>query len=419
MSTSTLHLPFGHTTYKLEIPTANLLGVLTPRPCPTSNNETTLLHQALTHPIGTARLRDIARPGQKVTIITSDITRPCPSARLLPPVLAELTAAGISDEKITIVIALGLHRPMSATELETTVGPTLYRRFQVINHDPTDTIRLGVTTIGTPVEIFRPVVEADLRICLGNLEFHYFAGYSGGAKAILPGCASKATVCANHALMVRSQAVAGRVEGNPVRDDLEEGAALVGVDFILNVVVDGQHCIAEAVAGDMIAAHRQGCELIKARGAVTISHQADIVLVSAGGYPKDMNLYQAQKALDNAVQAVRPGGVIVLVAECSEGLGNQTFEAWMTAAASPDEILARIQREFVLGGHKAAAVAMAMKRADIYLVSALPPDFARSLGFYPFDNPAEALQSALTQAGSTATLIVLPAGGSVLPIVEP
>lgn len=172
-----------------------------------------------------------------------------------------------------------------------------------------------------------------------------------------------------------------------------------------------------AVAGDMVATHRRGCELIKARGAVTIPHRADIVLVSAGGYPTDLNLYQAQKALDNAVHAVRPGGIIILAAECGEGLGNQTFETWMVEADCPDSILDHIQREFVIGGHKAAAVAMALKWAGIYLVSNLPPDFTRSLGFQPFDNLDEALQSALTLAGSAATVAVLPEGGSVLPMV--
>jgi len=417
MSTQLL-LPFGHTTFNVELSTANLLGSLTPRPCDSCGDELELLHTALAHPIGVTRLSNIARPGQKVAIVTSDMTRPCPSKRLLPLLLAELTAAGIPDKDIMIVAALGLHRPMTGPELEVTVGSEIYRRIRVVNHDPQNTIRLGVTAQGTPVEFFRPIVEADLRICLGNLEFHYFAGYSGGAKAILPGCASQATVQANHALMIQPHAVAGQIEENPVRRDLEEGAAMLGVDFTFNVIVDSQHRIVEAVAGEVMAAHRRGCELVKARGAIAISRQADIVLVSAGGYPKDLNLYQAQKALNNAVCAVRLGGIIILVAECPEGLGNQIFEAWMTEADSPNAILGRIQRDFRLGGRKAAAYALAMTRALIYLVSTLPSDFARSLGFYPFDNPAEALQAALTQAGSAATVTVLPEGGSVLPLLE-
>jgi nickel-dependent lactate racemase len=357
----------------------------------------------------------MVQPGQKVVIVTSDLTRPCPSERLLPSVLGELSAAGVPDDDVTVVLALGLHRPMTETEIEQVVGGDVCHCLRVINHDPNDTVRLGVTSAGTPVEIFRPVVEADFRICLGNLELHYFAGYSGGAKAILPGCASRAAVNANHAMMVSPEAAAGRIAGNPLRADIEEGVALLGVDFILNVVVDGQHRIVGAVAGEVTTAHRRGCEMVAERGIVEIDDPADLVLVSAGGYPKDGNLYQAQKALDNAAYAVRDGGILILVAECLEGLGNQTFEVWMTGASSPDDLLERIQQEFVLGGHKAAAVAAVLKRAQVYLVSVLPDELVRQCGVVPFDNLATALDTALDEIGSDASVLVLPQGGSILP----
>jgi nickel-dependent lactate racemase len=260
------------------------------------------------------------------------------------------------------------------------------------------------------------VVEADFRICLGNLELHYFAGYSGGAKAILPGCASRTTLNANHSLMVRPEARAGRLEGNPVRADLEEGASMVGIDFILNVVVDGaEHRIVGAVAGDVTAAHRRGCALVAERGIVEIERQADIVVVSAGGHPKDLNLYQAQKALDNASNALRDGGVLILAAECSEGFGHRTFEAWLTGA-TPQQVLARIQQEFALGGHKAAAVAAVLQRASVYLVSALPDDSVHRCGMTPFANLDAALAAALEESGPGASLLVLPQGGSILPL---
>ena len=415
---TTLQLAFGRSQVSASIPTSGLLGVFAPQESFGPVDGAILVREALAHPIGSGRLRDLAGPGQKVVIVISDMTRPCPSALLLPPVLDELAAAGIPDADITVVVALGLHRPMTASEIETTAGPDVYHRVQVINHDPTDTLRLGVTAAGTPIELFRPVVEADLRVCLGNVELHYFAGYSGGAKAILPGCASAATVTANHAWMASPEAATGRIKGNPIRSDIEEGVAMVGVDFILNVLVDGQHRVVGAVAGDVTLAHRRGCAMVAQRANVPVPALADIVLVSAGGYPKDVNLYQAQKALDNATYAVRPDGIIILVAECIEGFGNQTFETWMTEARSPDDLLERIQREFVLGGHKAAAVARSMKRAMIALVSALPPDLMRSMGFYPFESLEEALRFALDRLGASATLSVMPEGGSVLP-VEP
>jgi nickel-dependent lactate racemase len=334
---------------------------------------------------------------------------------LLPYLLDELQAAGVPDSDIRVVLALGLHRPMTETEMEAAVGAEVYRRVRVINHDPLDIVRIGTTSRGTPVEISRIVVEADLRVCVGNLELHYFAGYSGGAKAILPGCASRATVQANHAMMVRPEACAGRLDGNPVRADLEEGAAMAGIDFVLNVVVDGQHHILGAVAGDVTAAHRRGCELVARQGIVPVPRLADVVLVSAGGHPKDLNLYQAQKALDNAAHAVRDGGVVILLAECGEGFGNDTFEAWLGGARSPDDVLARIQRDFVLGGHKAAAVASVLKRVGVYLVSSMAPDLVRNCGLRPFDDVDRALETALDLVGPSARILLMPEGGSVLP----
>lgn len=411
-------LSYGQGQLTVRVPEVNLLGVLEPHRPGQAPDEVALLCSALRQPIGGPSLRDLARPGQRVVLITSDLTRLCPSERLLPPLLEELAAAGVPDAEVTIVVALGLHRPMTAAELEAAVGSEVYRRVHVINHDPLDVIRLGVTSRGTPVEITRRVVEADLRICVGNLELHYFAGYSGGAKAILPGCASRATVQANHAMMVEPEAAAGRLAGNPVRADLEEGAAMAAADFVLNVVVDGQHRIVGAVAGDVTAAHRQGCALVAEQGIVRIDALADIVLVSAGGYPKDVNLYQAQKALDNAAQAVRQGGILILVAQCVEGLGNATFESWLRESRSPDDVLARIQQEFVLGGHKAAAIASVLKQASVYLVSSLPEELVRSSGLTPFDDVRTALDSALGRVGSHASVLVMPQGGSVLPALQ-
>ncbi len=416
--TTTVELPYGQGVQRVRVPAANLRAILEPKPAADVADETGLLRTALAEPAGTPRLRDLARPGQKVVIVTSDLTRPCPSERLLPPILDQLEAAGVPDAEVTVVMALGLHRPMTEAEIETAVGSEVYRRLRVINHDPEECVRLGITSAGTPVDIFRPLVEADLRVCLGNLELHYFAGYSGGAKAVLPGCASRATVRANHAMMVRPEAAAGRLDGNPVRADIEEGVAMLGVDFVLNVVVDGQHRIVGAVAGEVTAAHRQGCEIVAQRGIVPIDRRADLVLVSAGGYPKDVNLYQAHKALDNAAHAVRDGGILILVAECAEGLGNRTFGAWMAEAASPDDLLERIQREFVLGGHKAAAIAAVLKRASVYLVSALPDETVRQCGMRPFSDVGAALDKAIEEVGVGASVAVLPEGGSVLPAIE-
>jgi len=398
------------------VPDANLLGVYYPSTNLTTLDQNRLLDEVMANPIGTPRLRDIIQPGKKIAIVTSDLTRPTPSGWMIPLISRELDAAGIPDKDVFIVLALGLHRPMTMLEIEATLSPKILQRYRVINHDPEDVVHLGVTSFGTPVEIFRPLVDADVRICLGNIEFHYFAGYSGGAKAILPGCASRKCITANHSRMVEATAIAGRISDNPVRLDLEEGVAMMGVDFILNVVLDGQHHIVGAFAGDVRNAHRKGCEMVDRRGTVDIPRLGDIVIASAGGYPKDVNFYQAHKALENAKYFVRPGGIIILLAECTEGIGNKIMEQWIMEIADPDEALAKIRTEFVIGGHKVAAIALIEKRAMIYSISNLPDFIVKCMRFTPFSTVQEGLDRALEKFGNLSKVIVLPEASSILPI---
>lgn len=407
-------LPYGKEKVKFEIPKRNLLGIYYPKQVVGEIDETYTLRQAMEKPIGSPRLREIVRPGQQVAIITSDLTRPTPSEKMLPFIVEELETSGIPDKDIFIVFALGIHRPMSNDEMQRAISQAYFKRFRVINHDPNDVVRLGITRRGTPVDIFRALVEADIRICLGNIEFHYFAGFSGGAKAILPGCASRETIYANHRWMVESEASAMRIEGNPVREDLEEGVAMLGVDFILNVIVDNQHRIVAAVAGDVIAAHRAGCRVVIERGAVDIPQRGDIVVASPGGYPKDINLLQSNKALQSAKDFVRDNGIIILVAECPEGFGNAVMEQWMREIPTPDEAIRRIQEKFVQGGHVAAAVALIEKRAHIFCVSALDESIMRQIRWQPFSTVQNALDHAFQILGGEPQIIVLPEATSIL-----
>lgn len=415
MRKTQVQLAYGHDRVAVEIPTANLMGVFRPKVMTGPVDEDVLISKALTKPVGSPRLRELVNPGDKVSIIISDFTRPCPSSRLLPYLLDELGAAGLPDEDVFIVLGLGNHRQMMPEEIQAVLSPEITDRLRVLNHDKSDVVRLGVTSFGTPVEFFRPVVEADVRICLGVLAFHYFVGYSGGAKGVFPGVASKAGITTNHAMMMRPSAKMGVIEGNPIREDIEEAAGMLGVDFILNVLVDLRHKVIGAVAGDVTAAHRKGCDMVAARGKVKISQLADIVVASAGGHPKDVDLYQAQKALENASYFVRDGGVIILVAECPEGFGDQTFERWILGAASPREILDRLQREFVLGGHKAGAFAVVQQRVTINLVSSMPPDVGLRIGMVPFDDPQRAFDIAFNELGEDSRIVVLPHATAVMP----
>jgi lactate racemase len=413
-----LHIPlkYGHSSLPLELDSSIHVDVITSgRACPPCD-ETALIKGALENPINSAPLSKLVAPGQRVAVVTSDITRPCPSARMLPHVLDELNRGGVRDEAILVVFALGTHRPHTEAEKIELAGEEVYRRVRCIDSDPADCILLGQTSRQTPVWVFRPVAQADVRVCIGNIEYHYFAGYSGGVKAIIPGVANVETIQHNHRRMTEPGALAAHLDDNPVRCDIEEAGEIVGVHFILNAILDENKTIVSAVAGHPRQAHRAGCTQLDAFGLQPIDQAADVVIVSAGGYPKDLNLYQAQKALDNARHIVRPGGLILLVAECHEGMGNRTFEQWMHTPGGPEAIIARIQREFVLGGHKAAAVAMTMKQAEVGLVSAMPADDVRAMGFTPLAHLTHAVQYALDKFPAPR-VAVMPEGGSVVPHV--
>ena len=410
-----LEFGLGTGTQKVSVPDQNLLGVLRANevePGLTGEDE---VRRALAEPIGSPRLRDIVKPGEKIAVISSDVTRPMPTWKVMPALLDELYAAGVRKEDVTLVFALGSHRKQSEEEKRHLAGDRAYEEIKCVDSDPADCVHLGVTKAGTPVDVTRVVAEADRRICLGNIEYHYFAGYSGGYKAIMPGVSTRDAIQSNHSMMVRDDARAGALEDNPLRKDIEEAGKIVGVDFIVNVVLSEHKEIIRAVAGDPVEAHRAGCAFLDTIYLKELPEAADIVLVSQGGAPKDLNLYQTQKALDNARHAVKPGGVIVLIGSCREGLGERVFEEWMTTSPSPEYMIERIGRDFQLGGHKAAAIAMTLQKADVYLVSDLADDFVRGIFLTPQPSAQAALDAAFAKLGPDATVLAMPFGGSTLP----
>ncbi len=410
-----LEFGFGTGVQYVEVPEKNLMGVLMSNDVIRERtNEAEVIH-ALENPIGAPRLREIVRPMEKIAVITSDITRPCPTYRIMPALLDELYAAGCRSEDIVLVFALGSHRRHTPEEMRKLAGERTFGEIRCLDSDPTDCVRLGITDRGTPVDITRSVAEVDRRICLGNIEYHYFAGYSGGAKAIMPGVSTPAAIQVNHSLMVKDACCAGSLEDNPLRQDIEQAAAMVGVDFIVNVVLDEHKNIVRAVAGDVTAAHREGCRFLDRMYLKPIPARADIVIVSQGGAPKDLSLYQTQKALDNAKHAVKPGGAIILIGSCREGLGSKVFEEWLMSAPSAHSMIERIGREFQLGGHKAAAIAMVLENADIYLVSDLDSSFVERIFLKPAHSAQEALDAAFARLGPDATVLAMPYGGSTLP----
>jgi nickel-dependent lactate racemase len=409
-------LKYGRGQVEAELPEANFGGWLLPRSEADTADESALVAEALEKPLGTPRLRNLVRPGEKICLVTSDITRPCPSAKLLPPVLEELSAAGIPYGDIVIVLALGIHRGHTEAEKAALVGPEVMKRYRVADHDPNRCRHLGRTSRGTPVDIFEEVAAADRRLALGNVEYHYFAGYSGGAKALMPGVSSAAAIQNNHRMMTQPAAKAGRLADNPVRLDIDDVANHLSVDFILNVILGEDKKIKAAFAGHHLEAHRAACRRLDEICQATVpAPGAEVVLVSAGGFPKDINVYQAQKALDNAARAVRPGGVIVWVGACDEGYGEEVFARWLREASTPGDLLTRVKADFQLGGHKAAAIALVLKKAKVFMVSNLSEEMASGLFVRPSPDLPGALASALAEAGPAAKVLVMPYGGSVLP----
>ena len=410
-------LGYSKSTVKFEIDDKNLATVINPNPVDVQVGGRAEVKRSLEEPIGADRLSKIVKPGESVVIITSDITRPVPSYDVIPPILDELQLAGVDDKDVTVVFALGSHRCHTEEEKIKLVGEEVYNRVKCIDCDPKDSIHVGTSSVGTPYDVFSVVAKADRVICVGNIEFHYFAGYSGGAKAIMPGVCTRDAIQSNHSMMIRPEAATGQIEGNPVRADIDEIGKFQRIDYIVNVVLDAHKKILKSYAGHYIEAHRAGCAFLDTLYKVEIEDKADIVIVSVGGYPKDLNLYQAQKGLDNAKFAVKDGGVIIVSASCKEGLGEHVFEKWMLEY-SPEQRLENIQKDFQLGGHKAAAIAMVLEKADIYLVSDLTDEFVNSIYLKPYHSVDEAMEAAYAKCGKDAKVIVMPYAGSTVPVVK-
>ncbi|KUO63027.1 MAG: hypothetical protein APF84_10900 [Gracilibacter sp. BRH_c7a] len=373
-------------------------------------NLSSSIKEALNSPIGSRSLKEQVMIGDKVSIVVSDITRPVPTAQILPALLEELHTCGIVADDICIVFALGIHRGMTDEEKAKVLGSEIFSQYK--NIEPEQITYLGETSRGTPIEVCKEVADSDFIILTGNIEFHYFAGYSGGYKALMPGVSTKAAIQNNHKMMLDPKAKIGVADGNPVREDLEEFGQKFPRTFLLNVVLNSKKEITKVVAGDPILAHREGCRVFDEYYKVYVNKPADLVIVSAGGYPKDINMYQAQKALDNAAKVVKKGGKMVLVAEMKEYFGEETFEEWLLDSQTIGSIISKIKENFVLGGHKAAAIANLLKDVHIYVLSSMDEVTVKKAFFTPLKELSD------LENEDFKTVYVIPYGGLTLPEVR-
>ena len=415
-------VPYGKTEICARIPTRNYLGTIEPKEKEGVRDPKAEVTRALDEPNGTERLGELVKPGNKIAIVVNDHTRSTPTHLIMPPLLEKLNKAGIADSDITIIFGCGTHRPPKPDEQKTILGEDVVRRIKTVSHDckAKDLVYLSRTkTHMNKIYVNKVFAEADFRILTNSIELHYFAGYGGGRKSVLPAIAGEETIQHNHAMILNPKARTGVLEGNPVHEDMVEAARLAKADFIINVVTNSKNEIVKAFAGDVEQAFYEGVKLVDEMYKVPIERRADAIIVSSGGYPHDIDLYQAHKGVENALDAVKRGGVIIWAAECPDGHGDQLFYEWMIKFKDPKELEAEVKRHFQLGGHKAYYLARTLQRVQIILVSTLPDYYA--VGAFRL-RTARALNDALRDAfdivGKDARVWVMPHGNITLPVVH-
>ena len=420
---ATITVPYEGQEKRFEIADGSLLSLFDyPRvPDPTAAEERAVVERALRAPIGSAPLSALAKRGQRVVILVDDWTRPTPAFKVLPVLLEQLSAAGCSEGDISIVVAKGMHRKLSRADMEQKVGKEVLSRFEVSNHDPNaNLVHLGQSSRGTPVYINRTVVEADLRISVGSIVAHPIAGFGGGAKIIVPGVAGHDTIHHNHSQADHPKVTIGCVDGNPIREDMEDIARMAHLDLMVNTILTPAKKIHDAVAGDVVLAHREGVGRYLKTYGTQIKEAADIGVV--GATPRDGTFGHATFALYAALPMVRPGGTIILAAPCTDGPGSKEDRTNFRELASlaPEKLMALIKAGEISasGGAFDYAYSKAVNKYQVVLVSdRYSRTQAEELGVGYGATLQEAVDEAIAAVGPQARVSVMPSGGLTLPIV--
>ncbi|MFU0842671.1 MAG: Lar-N domain-containing protein [Burkholderia sp.] len=380
---------------------------------------------AIRHPIGCPSLDDIVKPGDTVAFICNDPTRVANSFDFMPVLVDEMNRLGVKDEDMKIVFSLGTHRPMTHEEMVAAVGKDVASRLRMFNSIATKTEDFqyfGTTSRGTPVWLNKEICNVDHVILTGTIVHHYFAGYGGGRKAVLPGCAAMETVRVNHSFMLDEHAGLGKTVGNPVYEDQMEGVALFAKGrslFLFNAILNAKHQFLRMFAGDYIAAHKEACKFVDQVYGCVIPKEADLVIASCGGYPKDINVYQMQKTMDNAACAVRKGGTVILLADCEEGSGSKVLEETFRRLKTPEAIKKELEENFQIGANKAFAITRPIRKAHFILVTRLDRELAKTMLFSgAVDTVEEALEIAKGYVGEHPSIILMPEGSLTVPRVE-
>lgn len=417
-----MQMKYGKSEIAFDVDQNRIIKTLEPNERPGISDPLNSVKEALKNPVGTRPLADLvsAKKPKNVVIVVNDITRPTPYESLLPPLLEVMHDCGLSDDQITFLTATGIHDPHTREQDLEVYGKDLVNKYRFVSHcadDDSTLVEMGSLSTGLSLKINRLVVEADFLITLGVIMPHYFAGFSGGRKSILPGVAGRESIEKNHSRMVYLMDDLPSIRQNPVSLEMIEAARLVGVDFILNVVTNSKKEIVKIVAGDLEDAWYEGVSVSSGMYEVPIARKADVAIASAGGYPRDINVYQAQKALDHADKATKTGGTIILVAECSQGYGERTFEEWMREAEKPSDVIERIKKNFAMGGHKAYGICKVANDKEIILISSLSEEETKGLFMRKMGSVGEAIKY-VEDKYEQPSYILMPYGSLTVPVLS-
>lgn len=412
---------YGREAKSFSLDEEQVLSEIKIKKMPILENVEQAIMAAIKNPINSKSLLEIVQPDETVAFIVNDPTRVANSHIFMPILVNALNSVGVKDSSMRIVFALGTHRLMSHEEMVEAVGENIAGRLAMYNSDCQDDTQFeyfGETSFGTPVFFNKYVTEVDHIIFTGSIVHHFFSGFGGGRKALLPGVSKYETIRKNHSLMLDPNAVIGKLAGNPVYEDQMEGVRMYPPSFMINVILDDKKNFLKIFAGDWVEAHLEACKFVDEVYGVPIAKEADIVIASCGSYPKDINIYQLQKTMDNAWCAVREGGVVIILGECEEGSGSETFEKTMRTLKTPQAVEEELRKNFEIGAHKAYAVTRLMKKADFILVTALDKELAKDCLFTAVDTVDEALAIAKIKVGEKPNIILMPQGSLTVPIVK-
>jgi len=414
-------LPYGNKEVEFFLPKHHKLEILEVEDKDISNDQQGMVQQAIQNPL----VKDLPlkiNSRDKICIIISDLSRPVPNQMIVYPLLEELKDRGACKENIFIIVATGKHRVHKDEDFIQLLGKDIFKNYKVISHDGENKNMhqfLGYTSNGTPLYIDKAFVDSDIRIITGMIEPHQFMGFTGGLKSVTIGIGYKETIEMNHKFMFDSGSSLGNIENNIARNDVDEITNFLPIDFCINAILGNHNEIVKIFAGDETAVWNRGVNYLKKMIIKKVKEPADIVIASPGGYPKDINLYQAQKGLAHASEVVKEGGSIILLAECREGLGNSEFANWMNDSSSPMEVVDKFKHsKFMLGAHKAYLFSKSLLKADVNLVSeklSSNSSLSSTLKIAIYNDIQYSISEVFKKYNSSCNVIIIPKASSIIP----